>query len=306
MSGNPLVHVVIVNYNGESHLEYSLESILETNYDNFEVVVVDNDSSDDSVEYIRSNHPEVTVIELDDNVGVPAGNNVGVHHAMECGADYVLIANNDIRVHPEWMRCAVDVAETEDDVGFVGFDVHGSVRKVPLEEYYASKEEWSSLKYEYEDGFVDSMSVLVDIDVFDDIGLFDQEYFIYGDETDFEIRARKAGYELVRTNVPVWHHSMGTMDDTPLKSAYLAVRNQLRLSIKHDSPSGILRTILYLYYTGCNPFLDYDEDHVVVKRRRPRGVLFNFGLVTVSLLWNLVNLPKTLRKRRRENKRINT
>lgn len=203
------------------------------------------------------------------------------------------------------MTCAVEVAESEGSVGFVGFDVHGSVREVPLEEYHESLQNWSELEYEFEEGFVDSMAVLVDIEVFEDLGLFDEAYFIYGDETDFEIRAKKAGYELARTNVPVWHHSMGTMGDLPLKSAFLAIRNRLRSSIKHDPPGGILRTILYLYHVGCNPFLDYDEEHVVVKRRRPRGVIFNFVLVSVAIVWNIAHLPSTLKAKRRDYKHIN-
>lgn len=304
MTNVPLVYVVIVNYNGKSHLEYSLDSILNTEYDNYEVVVVDNNSSDGSVDYIDSNHPGVTLIELDENKGVPAGNNVGVRYAIDHDADFVLIANNDIRVHPEWMSGAVEVAQLKNDIGFVGFDVHGAVRKVPLEEYQESVEDWSDLEYEFEDGFVDSMAVLVKREVFENVGFFDEEYFIYGDETDLEVRARMAGYRLAKTNIPVWHHSMGTMDDTPLKSAYLAIRNQLRLSIKHDSFLDVLRTVAYLYNIGCNPFLRYDEDHVVVKRRRPRGVIFNFALVTYSVIWNVYHLPTTLQKRRHEHEMI--
>lgn len=301
---DPLVHIVVLNYNGKSHLEYCLPSILSTDYSNFEVVVVDNDSSDGSIEYIKENFPSVELIQLDENRGWAGGNNVGVMHAREHDAEYVVLANNDIRVHPDWISGAVEAAESDEEVGFVGFDVFGTVRPIPLEEYESACEEYEDLSYEYTGEFVDGMALFGRMGVFDSIGPIDEDFFLYAEETDLEIRGKEAGYKRMRTNVPIWHYSSGTMEEMPIKSSYLAIRNHIRLALKHESPSGVGRRLGLLYYTGCYPFFDGDMQNRINARRRPRGILFNFLLITYCLLWNVVHLPETLTARRRDYRRI--
>ncbi|TKX66105.1 glycosyltransferase family 2 protein [Halorubrum sp. SP9] len=301
MTNEPKVFIVMLNYNGIDHLKYSIGSVLDSDYENFELVVVDNNSSDGSVEYLESNYPSVTILKQSENRGVPAGNNVGVRYAMDNAAEFILIANNDIRVHPKWIKGAIEAAQSDPNIGIVGYDVHGRLKRIPLEDYNESVENWQELEYKHEDGYIDSMAALFDTDVFKSVGLFDEEYFIYGDETDLEIRAKKAGFKLARTNIPIWHHSMGTMEETPVKSAWLAMRNRLRVSIKHDPLTGILRSIAQLYNTGCNPFLDYDENSAVMKRRRPRSIIFNFFIITAAVLWNLIHIRQTLEAKRRDS-----
>jgi GT2 family glycosyltransferase len=244
----------------------------------------------------------VTVLAQDVNRGVPSGNNIGVRYAQQEGAKYILIANNDIRVHPKWISGAVETVNSDPDIKIVGYDVHGRVQQTPLEDYQESLKQWSGLEYEYERDFIDSMAALFDIELFQKVGLFDEAYFIYGDETDLEIRAKKAGYKLARTNIPIWHHSMGTMEETPIKSAWLAIRNRLRLSIKHDPPIEILYSIAYLYNIGCNPFIDYNNHSAVVRRRRPRSTFFNFFIITAAVFWNVIHIRQTIQIRNREYK----
>lgn len=304
MDDPPLVYVVILNYDGKSHLEYCLPSIMSTEYSNYEVVLVDNDSSDDSVEYVRENFPSVTVLEQDRNRGWGGGNNVGVEHASEQGADYIVLANNDIRVHPKWLTAAVRAAERDPDVGFVGFDIYGTIRPVPLEEYEEACESWTEISFDYTDDFIDGMAVFVRMEVFDEVGPIDEDFFLYAGETDLEIRASRAGYRRMRTNVPVWHYSSGTTAKMPVKSAYWANRNHIRLALKHGSPTGVAYTVLKLYYTGCHPLFDGDMENRITARRRPRGIVFNFFLITYCLLWNVVHLPWTWRAKKTDYGRI--
>lgn len=306
MADPPLVHVVVLNYNGErnGHLEYCLPSIEATEYENLDIVVVDNDSNDDSVEYIRTHHPSVELVEAGDNLGWAGGNNIGIQRAMRNGADYVLLANNDIRVHPKWIAAAVQVSESDHNIGFVGFDVYGRVRPIPLEEYEEACDRWNGVFYEYTDDFVDGMALFARTDLFADIGLIDETFWAYGEENDIEIRAEKAGYRRARTNIPVWHYSSGTFEEVPLKASYLAIRNQMRLAIKHREPLGILRRVLSLYYTGCYPFLQTEEDNKIFERRRPSNIFFNLLLITYCIAWNVVHLPWTLRRRVREREML--
>ncbi|MDS0278470.1 glycosyltransferase family 2 protein [Halomicroarcula sp. S1AR25-4] len=300
----PKVQVVVVNYNGKDHLDYALPSIRETAYPNYDIEVVDNNSSDGSVEYVRENYPSISVTELDQNRGWAGGNNVGIRHGLKKGAEYIVLVNNDIRVHPEWLSAAVAAGEAHSDVGFIGFDVYGTVSSVPLEEFERAVEDWERASQHYTDEFIDGMALCIKSLVFADIGLLDDEYFLYADETDFEIRGQRAGYKRMKTNVPVWHYSSGTTEEIPTKASYFAIRNHIRLSVKHESVVGVFRKILLLYYVGCHPWFDGDMNDRINQRRRPRGVVFNFFLVTYCVLWNVVYLPQTLRTRREEYRRI--
>jgi GT2 family glycosyltransferase len=300
----PLVHVIVLNYNGKSHLEYCLPSIQSTDYSNYRIVVVDNNSTDGSIEYVEENFPSIKLIQLNENLGWAGGNNVGVMYARECDAEYVVFANNDIRVQNNWISGAVEAAESDCEVGFVGFNIFGTVQPVHVDKYEAACKDYEGISYEYTKEFIDGMALFARLSVFDNIGPIDEDFFLYAEETDLEIRGKKAGYRRMRTNAPVWHYSSGTMEEVPIKASYLAIRNHIRLALKHKSPRGVIRRLGLLYYTGCSPFFTGDMQNRINARRRPRGIIFNFLLITYCLFWNIVHFPETFTVRRRDYRRI--
>ena len=89
----PKVSIIIINYNGKHHLESCLESLLKINYDNIEIIVVDNNSTDDSVSFISTNFPDLILIKLNENKGFAEPNNLGAKIAK---GDFLLLLNNDI------------------------------------------------------------------------------------------------------------------------------------------------------------------------------------------------------------------
>lgn len=300
----PLVFIIVLNFNGINHLKYCLPSILKTSYKNCKVVIIDNNSQDDSMRYVKDNYPSIEVIGLDENIGWAGGNNIGIQYALKNNAKYVLLANNDIRVHPNWVSCAVEIAENDLFVGFVGFDVFGAVKPAKLESYYQAKKEWNSLSYYETNDFIDGMALFVPTNLFVNLGMIDEIFFMYGEETDLEIRGKAAGYKRIKTNIPVWHFSQGTSQKYPLKTGYLAIRNNIRLSIKHCDLLTIIKTILGIYLTGCNPFLKDNLENVTVMRLRPKGIIFNFFLISYCILWNIINLSQTLKYKQKDYQKI--
>ena len=97
------VCVLILNLNGKQHLEYCLPSVVRTEYSNLEIVLVDNNSSDDSVGFTRANFPQVNVLQNPKNLGWAAGNNAGIRYALERGADFLLVMNNDTTVQADML-----------------------------------------------------------------------------------------------------------------------------------------------------------------------------------------------------------
>lgn len=300
----PLVYVIVLNYNGRAHLEYCLPSILASAYPNFRVLFVDNASADDSVAYVRAHYPHMELLQTGANLGWAGGNNAGIAYAKQHGAQYVVLANNDIRVHPQWIAGAVEAFGSQPRVGLVSGMVFGDVAPVPLEEYETACAQWRELAFWPAQEKLCGMALFVDMRLFDQIGTIDETYFAYAEETDFGIRAEAAGYARLRTNVPIWHYSSGTFSRYRLRASYLAIRNTMRLAIKHYPLVRLLKTILNIFYIGCWPLYKGDMRNVTISRLRPRNVLLNLGLDLYCLGWNLWHLPATLRRRREDYRLI--
>lgn len=294
----PKVFVVIPNKNGMKHLSYSIPSLMKTTYDNCYTVVIDDNSEDDSLEFIKKEYPGVKVLKNENRKGFAGGVNTGIEYGLGQGADYIAIANSDIKVLPEWIKRSLEIFSKISDAGLIGFTELALHRS---ELFYKNQ----NLKLEYKQ--VKSLPgclYLCPSEVFKYVGLFDEKYYMYGEDNDFFIRLRKAGYLILQTNIPVWHYSEGAARGNSLMPTWLAYRNALRCAIKNENIKGILRMLLALFYHGCNPFLNRKIDEPVLKRMRRYNVLISFGLITGSCLWNLSNIISTLKARYKDNLRI--
>lgn len=107
------VSIIIVNYNGKQLLEECLQSVFAIKYppELYEVILVDNDSQDDSVKYVKKNFPKVIIIESDKNLGFTGGNNLGFQHAT---GEYIVLLNSDTKVEPMWLVKLVEAAKSKE------------------------------------------------------------------------------------------------------------------------------------------------------------------------------------------------
>jgi GT2 family glycosyltransferase len=115
----PLVNVVVLNWNQLELTLECLESLQDVQYPHLHITLVDNGSTDGSATEIRSRYPGVQVIESAHNLGFSAGNNVGIRHAMEQGADYVVLLNNDTVVDSSFVTALVEVGEADRELGLL-------------------------------------------------------------------------------------------------------------------------------------------------------------------------------------------
>jgi len=109
----PFVSVIIVNYNGRTYLEKCLKSLMNINYSNFQVILVDNNSKDDSVEFVRNFYPKVTIKKLEKNFGFAKPNNIG---AKISKGDYLLFLNNDTEPDPNFLKELVNVIKENSEI----------------------------------------------------------------------------------------------------------------------------------------------------------------------------------------------
>ena len=106
----PKVSIVILNYNTRHFLQKFLPGVLATDYENFEVVLADNASKDDSVEFVRQNFPTVKIIVLSENYGFAGGYNKAL---AQVKADYFVLLNSDVEVPKDWLKPLVALAESD-------------------------------------------------------------------------------------------------------------------------------------------------------------------------------------------------
>jgi GT2 family glycosyltransferase len=264
---NPLVAIVIVNYNGLSDTLECLSSVSKICYDNFKVIVVDNASNDDSINKLRKKYPYAIYITNSINLGFTGGNNIGFKEAYKLGAKYIFCLNNDIVISENSLRELTLFLERNPRVGLIG----------PLTCYYDDKETIafaggninrntgliSLINKEKKRSditeifvpctFVEGAAILIRADLLKKIGGFNEEYFLTSEESELCVKVNDLGYELgVLTTCCIWHKVSKSMVAESELSTYFIFRNKLYFVRynNHDLTIFDLLKIIH-YYLIC-------------------------------------------------------
>jgi GT2 family glycosyltransferase len=237
------VAVVVLNWNGREDTLACLRSLQQASGELIPIVV-DNGSTDGSVEAVREAFPEIELVETGANLGFAGGNNAGIGRALELGAAHVVVLNNDIEVDPAFATALVDeaarrpnagalcskilYAEPRDTIWFAGasFD--------PQSGYNGRQRGYGKR----DDGAFDAVTatdracgaaMLVPRAVLEQVGLFDPAFFLYSEDTEWSLRARGAGFDLyVVPASKVWHKvSAGSGGEASPSTLYYDMRNTL-------------------------------------------------------------------------------
>ncbi|MDP3731657.1 MAG: glycosyltransferase family 2 protein [Candidatus Omnitrophota bacterium] len=205
----PGVSVIILNYNGKEFLRGCLTSVLKQSYNNFKVILVDNHSTDGSLDFVKDNFPGVEVLALDKNYGFPKGHNIGIKYSLEkYNPDYFLLLNNDINiVREDTIKRLIEVAENDKETGILGCKLiypDGKAQCVggkmaPLSRFLfvwmdPAKEVSNEV---YDVDIIIGAALLIKAAVINRIGLFDEGFSpILSEEIDLCIRAKRCGFLL--------------------------------------------------------------------------------------------------------------
>lgn len=261
-----LVSIIIPTYNREKEVLECISSLLNISYPNFEIVVVDNASHDNTVVNIKekfSNIKNIKIVELNQNLGASGGRNEGVRHAK---GEYLCFVDSDNRVDKNFLTELVNLAETDENIGFVGPKMY--YFEDPKRIWYAGAEIsllTSRTRYigigEVDKGQHNQIREvghipnvwLVKKGVIEKIGMIDTNYIMHYEESDWAMRARKAGYKImfcpaavVYHNIPLPKKSKGLRSLIGFDNQYrifYAARNRTRFMKKFASK---LNFVLYL------------------------------------------------------------
>jgi GT2 family glycosyltransferase len=221
MTSLPFVVIIVLNCNRKDDTLACLESLQHITYPTFETVLVDNGSTDGSVAAVQAFFPEVAILETGENLGFTGGNNIGMRHALGHGADYILLLNNDTEVAPDFLRRLADATETDSLIGMAGPTIYyhqrpeiiwsaggaidwqrGSTRMLGLDERDVGQFGSESRPVD----FVTGCALLVRRRVLQQVGLLDERFFAYYDETEWCARAARAGFKIVHVpQARIWH-----------------------------------------------------------------------------------------------------
>lgn len=244
------ISIIIVNWNGKNDTLECLESLSKIDYPNFDVIVVDNGSSDGSVGAIRSRFPEVIVLEAGKNLGFAGGNNVGIRHAMAAGAGYVFLLNNDTVVDPQVLRKLISAAERTAGGGIFGAKIYSYhepdriwyagakwTEKDSVFSHIGQGETDEGMAYSVfqETGYACGCALFASAGLIRDVGVMDEKYFLTFEEVDWCYRAKERGFpSYFVPDAIVWHKISTAFggENSPLFQ-YFLTRNRLLWAEKH-------------------------------------------------------------------------
>ena len=266
MSAPPLVAVIVLNWNNWAVTAECLESLRRLTYPNARVLLVDNGSSDDSERILREKFPDVEILQTGSNLGYAGGNNAGMRRALEFGADYLCLLNNDVVVGPGFLEPLVAAMEADPRLGIAGglqCSYHDPRLIQNSGAYFsfitgrvcnanAGEADRGQCDRQKEVDFISGAALLARAEMARSIGLLDDTFFMVCEDADWCLRARRAGWSV--RFVPgskIFHKERATRGSQPGMNWYYVPRNQIWLVRRHGSTAQVaLFALLCLGYLG--------------------------------------------------------
>jgi GT2 family glycosyltransferase len=258
----PKVYIVILNYNSYEDTVECLDSIKAIDYPNYNVVIVDNKSTDGSGIKIKEKLKDILFISSNDNKGYANGNNLGIEYALKNGAEYICVLNNDVVVETDFLTKVINKFKDDSTLGIVGSCICDYYERDKIQSFGAYINLYTGLAqanykgYEYkslkdkvkEVDYLGGACFVVKRDVFSKIGTIPENYFLFFEETEFCFKAKKAGFKLIcLKDSRVYHKGSSTISKFAGLSYYFLNRNRVVFMRRN---SNLFQMIIFLLYVN--------------------------------------------------------
>ena len=261
---SPAIVIVVLNWNGKEDTLACLESLQRVRTPEHQVLVVDNGSEDGSEEAIRAAYPGVPLLQTHANLGFAGGNNRGIEWALEHGAQYVLLLNNDTLVEADFLERMMRAMHADEQVGIVGasiayadspdrlwafgggrFDLAtGWVRHIQRPVEAEALRPRGNRHF-----YVTGCAMLLSRTVLEQVGLLDTSYFHFCEDVDLCVRAERAGFGLaVAAGARILHKVSATTRVSSPLFLYYNLRSRLSLVRRHGPPGAPSRWAIALLW----------------------------------------------------------
>lgn len=307
MQQTPLVSVVVLNYNGMKFVDRCLRSVLNTNYPNFEVIFVDNASTDGSLEHAKvefGHDPRLKFVANDKNYGFARGNNIGLEHAR---GEYIVFLGNDTEVDKNWLGKLIQVMDSNLNIGAAQSKLLSLQNRkridacgLMLTQYGFFVERGTS---EIDIGQYDSIAdilaakgaaLAIKRKVLNEVGPFDADYFLFSEDADLCWRVWLGGYRVVLVpSSVVFHVTAGTARLVwPRERPLYWYRNTILTLLKNLNFKNFIKLL--------PPFVLVAFGGIIKNRR----TIYQLPLFIGANLWILENLKRLMGKRINIQRRI--
>ena len=263
MKNQPKVFVSLVNYNGYRDTLECIQSLQMIDYQNYQIIVVDNNSTDESFSVFSERFKDdksVILIHSNTNGGFSAGNNIAFHKAVENDADYVLLLNNDTIVEPDFLSVMMEAAKGNERAVVAPLILYNSARDLIWyaggefdtrtglsHHFFWNKSVHEVSLHERRVSFISGCCCLIPISVVSKVGYMDERFFLYAEDIDYCCRISSAGYEMLFVPKAVIYHkvSASTNKSSDFSTA-LSTRNGLIVIDRYVSCKGFAK-MLFLF-----------------------------------------------------------
>jgi len=258
-----LVSFIIVNWNGKHLLSDCLNSIKNQTYSNYEIILVDNGSIDDSPNFVKEHFPDVNLIQLEENKGFTGGNIEGLKQAR---GNFIALLNNDAIIHPRWLEHMLRAINSNERIGICSSKIiiDGTNKIDSIGDTFTTAFNGTKVgEYQEESNFISSRyfpgacaaAVLYRKQMIDEIGFLDDDFFLNHEDTDFNMRSWLAGWKCIFVPEAIAYHkvsvSIGHLSD---KAIYYFSRNTEWVWIKNVPLRLIIRYLPHRLLYECASF----------------------------------------------------
>lgn len=249
---NPKILIILLNWNGKKDTLECLESLSKVTYSRFTTIVVDNGSTDDSVLSIRTTFPQIPVFETHANLGFAGGNNVGIHWGIQKNYDWILLLNNDTVVDPHFLDAFLEASREKPEAKIFGAKIYrysdpqkidhlGGVWDPKIAEFISLHSGKVDDGMQFETmapvDYVCGAALFMHRIVPETIGTLEPRYFLFWEETDFCLSAKRAGFPVwTAPKAKIWHKVSSSFTGGKPQMHYFWWRSRL-LWLERNIPS---------------------------------------------------------------------
>lgn len=246
----PLVVTVILNTNRKEDTLAVLASLSRSDYLNNQIIVLDNGSTDGSTDAIRAQFPDVSMMQLERNLGYAGNNNVGIEEALRRNADWVFVLNEDTLLAPDCISQLMRAGTSQGDIGIVGPMVYHHNEPDIIQSAGGRMDRswhaWHQGQNQPDQGqfsswqhveWISGCAIMVRREVIEQAGALDARFFYYWEETEWCVRAARQGWTILHVpQAKLWHKGVQRDYRPGPNVTYYSTRNHFLLLAKHHAP----------------------------------------------------------------------
>jgi len=310
----PLVSILVLNYNGKKYLKDCIESLLHCSYLNYEIILIDNNSTDDSISYLKNNYSQIKILLMERNEGYSRAYNIALKQAK---GKYCVLLNFDVIVHPNWLDYLVAAAEQDDTIAALqpkllsaidqGYFEYAGASGGYIDKYgypflrgrifYSIEQDMGQYNDAVEVFWTSGAALFIRSEVLHKSGLLDEDFFLHMEEIDLCWRLHLQGYRLkVIPQAVIYHHVGASLPQGSFMKYYWNHRNNIIMLLKNIEHKKLLnimlpRVILDFINIFFSLIINFDSKHAF-------AIIKAYG-------WILTHLKLIVRKRKEvQHKRL--